>query len=165
MKISIGVPVFGVEKYIERCARSLFEQSYKDIEYIFVNDCTPDNSMSILKNVLDEYPVRKQQVVIINNEKNIGLALTRNKIIENCTGDFIYNVDSDDYIELDTIELLVEKQKETNADIISSHIIVNDNIKKPNYITPDYKTSSEMVDQCQHRKTAEESGIHERLRL
>ena len=55
-KVSIIVPIYNVEKYIARCARSLFEQTLDDIEYIFVNDCTPDNSIEILKSILDEYP-------------------------------------------------------------------------------------------------------------
>lgn len=47
--VSVVIPVYGVEKYIERCARSLFEQTSEDVEYIFVDDCTPDNSISILR--------------------------------------------------------------------------------------------------------------------
>ena len=52
-KVSVIVPIYGVEKYIERCARSLFEQTLEDIEFIFVDDCTPDKSIDILKNVLE----------------------------------------------------------------------------------------------------------------
>ena len=62
--ISVIVPVYGVEKYIERCARSLFEQTYCDVEYIFVNDCTKDNSIFILQRVLHDYP--NLNVTIIN---------------------------------------------------------------------------------------------------
>ena len=51
-KISVLVPIYGVEQYIERCARSLFEQTYPNLEYVFVNDCTPDRSMEILRQVL-----------------------------------------------------------------------------------------------------------------
>ena len=61
-KVSILVPIYGVEKYIERCARSLFEQTYHNIEYVFVNDCTKDNSIDILLAVLAQYPNRKGQV-------------------------------------------------------------------------------------------------------
>ena len=56
MKVSILVPVYGVEKYIEKCAVSLFEQSYEDIEYIFVNDCTPDRSIEVLRGTIARYP-------------------------------------------------------------------------------------------------------------
>ena len=58
-KVSVIIPVYNVEKYIERCARSLLEQSLKDIEYIFVDDCSPDNSITMLENILKEYPERQ----------------------------------------------------------------------------------------------------------
>ena len=60
MKVSLLIPVYGVEKYIEKCAVSLFEQTYEDIEYIFVDDCTPDNSMNVLSGVIERYPKRKR---------------------------------------------------------------------------------------------------------
>ncbi len=56
-KVSIIVPIYNVEKYIEQCAISLFEQDFDDIEYIFVNDCTPDNSVAILENLIEKYPL------------------------------------------------------------------------------------------------------------
>lgn len=59
-KVSILVPVYGVEKYIERCARSIFEQTYDDLGIIFVDDCTPDRSIDILKKILEDYPNRKK---------------------------------------------------------------------------------------------------------
>ena len=60
-QVSILVPVYGVEKYIERCARSIFEQTYDDLEIIFVDDCTPDRSIDILKKILEDYPNRKNR--------------------------------------------------------------------------------------------------------
>lgn len=76
-KVSVIIPVYGVEKYIERCARSLFEQTLDDIEFIFVNDCTLDNSINVLETTLEEYPKRKSQVQIINFEQNQGAAKAR----------------------------------------------------------------------------------------
>ena len=71
-KISVCIPVYGVEKYIERCARSLFEQTMTDgIEFIFVNDCTKDRSIEILENVLTEYPARQKQTRIIHHKKTV----------------------------------------------------------------------------------------------
>ena len=68
--VSILVPIYGVERYIEKCVRSLMEQSYEHIEYIFVDDCTPDRSIEILQRVVNEYPQRKDYVRIYKNKKN-----------------------------------------------------------------------------------------------
>ena len=73
--ISVIVPVYGVEKYIERCARSLFEQTYRDVEYIFVNDCNKDNSIFILQRVLHDYP--NLNVTITTTKRNERMPQTR----------------------------------------------------------------------------------------
>lgn len=117
--VSILVPVYNVEKYIERCARSVFEQTYENLEFIFVDDCTPDNSIQILEQVLSEYPERINQVKIIHHDKNYGLATTRNTLVDNSKGEFILHVDSDDWIERNAVELLTKRQSETEADIVS----------------------------------------------
>ena len=78
IKLSIIIPIYNVEKYIERCARSLMQQTMKeDIEFIFINDCTPDNSMQILKKVIDKHSNRAKQIRIIENTKNIGISEVR----------------------------------------------------------------------------------------
>ena len=105
--VSILVPVYGTEKYIEKCARSLFNQSYKNIEYIFINDCTKDNSIKILTNVLEEFPTRKQQTHIINHETNTGLAGARLTAFQHATGDYLWCVDSDDYVSEKAIETIL----------------------------------------------------------
>ena len=71
-KVSVIIPIYGVEKYIERCARSLFEQTLDDIEFVFVNDCTQDKSMEVLQTIIDKYPNRKGQVRIVHHEVNKG---------------------------------------------------------------------------------------------
>ena len=80
-KVSICVPVYGVEKYIERCARSLFEQTYEDVEYVFVDDCTQDRSVELLQNVIENYPSRKDKVRIIHQVVIVHLK-KRNQIIQ-----------------------------------------------------------------------------------
>ena len=120
MKVSVLVPIYGVEKYIGQCANTLFAQTYADIEYVFVDDCTPDNSVEVLQQVLAEYPQRKNQVRIIRHEHNRGLGAARKTAFEAATGDFVMNVDSDDYLALDAVEKLVKKQQQTGADIVSS---------------------------------------------
>lgn len=116
--VSILVPIYKVEKYIERCARSLFEQTYPNLEFVFVNDMSPDKSVDILQQVITRYPKWKERITIINHPKNRGLAAARNTLVSNCHGEFVFHVDSDDWVEIDAVELLVEKQIETGADII-----------------------------------------------
>ncbi len=117
-KVSILVPIYGVEKYIEQCARSLFEQTYTNIEYIFVNDCTPDRSIEILETVIAAYPERKAQVSIIQHEHNKGLGAARHTAFEASTGYYLMHVDSDDILPKEAVCLLITKAEETHADIV-----------------------------------------------
>jgi glycosyltransferase involved in cell wall biosynthesis len=118
-QVSIIVPVYNVSKFIERCARSLFEQTFDNIEFVYVNDCSPDNSIEILRTVLSDYPQRLPQVKFIEHERNKGLASTRNTGMKASNGEYILHVDSDDYIELDTVELLYQKAIADKADIVA----------------------------------------------
>ena len=77
-KVSVLVSVYNVEHYIERCARSLFEQTYSNLEYVFVDDCSTDNSVIELERILKDYPEKEKSVRIIHHEKNRGLAAVRN---------------------------------------------------------------------------------------
>lgn len=117
-KVSILVPIYCSEQYIERCARSLFEQTYNNIEFVFVNDCTLDKSIEILDTVLEKYPHRKPYTKIICHEKNRGVAAARNTLLMNASGDYILWVDSDDFIVKNAVEILVARAIDTNADII-----------------------------------------------
>lgn len=117
-KLSVIIPVYNVEKYFERCIRSLFEQTLLDIEYIFVNDCTPDNSMNILYKLLEEYPIRKDSVKVINNVSNYGLWYSRQVGMKIATGKYVIICDSDDWLESEAYELLYNKATIYNADIV-----------------------------------------------
>lgn len=119
-KVSILVPIYGVESFIERCAISLFEQTYENIEYVFVDDCTNDNSIKVLSDVISRYPNRSPQVKVIRHPSNRGLAGTRNTAVYYSTGNFIIHVDSDDYVDISLVKSLVLKQKENDADIVVS---------------------------------------------
>ena len=121
MKVSLLVPVYGVEKYIRQCSRTLFGQTYDDIEYVFVDDCSPDNSVAVIRQVLAKYPHREQQVRIIRHDRNRGLGAARKTALEAATGDFVLNVDSDDYLALDAVGKLVSCQQLTDADIVSGN--------------------------------------------
>lgn len=123
--VSILVPVYQVENYIERCARSLFEQTYDNLEYIFVDDGSPDRSISVLEETLLDYPHRKPHTKIIRHPQNKGIAATRNTAVAESSGMFLFHVDSDDWVEPNAIELLVNKQLETNADIVTGQACVH----------------------------------------
>jgi len=116
-KVSVIIPVYGVEKYIERCARSLFEQTLDDIEYLFIDDCTPDKSIEILKQVLEHYPNRKPQVTIHRMEHNSGQAKVREWGILNAKGEFLIHCDSDDWVDCDIYKKMYEKASAANADV------------------------------------------------
>ncbi len=117
-KVSIVIPVYKVEKYIAECAKSLFEQTLDDIEYIFVNDCTPDKSIEVLLEVLQRYPNRKQQVKIIHHKKNSGAAMARKNGILSATGEYIIHCDSDDWTDSKMYQTLYQKAKDENLDIV-----------------------------------------------
>lgn len=116
-KVSVIVPVYNVELYIERCARSLFAQTLNDIEYIFVDDGSTDNSICILNKVIADYPERKDYIHIIR-QTNQGVSTARNRGLENATGDFIAFCDSDDFVSLDMYENLYEKAVLCDADVV-----------------------------------------------
>jgi len=118
MKVSIIVPVYGVEQYIERCAVSLFEQTYKDIEYIFVNDATKDRSIEVLRSVIDRYPDRAKAVQIVEHPHNKGLSAARNTGLDHASGKYVWHVDSDDYVATDAVEKWVQTAEKHNADIV-----------------------------------------------
>lgn len=116
IKVSILVPFFMVEKYVGRCVESLFTQTYANIEYIFVNDCSPDKSMEVINDNILKYGMQNKCKMIVH-EKNQGISASRNDCLDNMTGDYFLFVDSDDYIDRDMVELLVEAAVKEDADI------------------------------------------------
>lgn len=124
-KFSFLIPIYGTEIYIEKCARTLFEQTYDNIEFIFVNDCTRDNSVNVLKRVLEEYPLRKSQTRIIEHKENKGLAGSRLTGLQNATGEYVWCVDSDDYVEKKAVEVFLPYMFD-DYDFISFNYILND---------------------------------------
>lgn len=145
-KVSIIVPIYNVENYIQRCAVSLFEQTYSNLEYVFVNDCTPDNSIRVLEQVMDGYPHRLTQTKIIHHEINRGVATARNTALDNCTGEFVCQIDPDDYVELDAIELLMKRQQQSDFDIVTGQMMMHRNDGQELLLSfPKYENKEEMV--------------------
>lgn len=114
-KVSIIVPVYNVEKYLEKCLDSLVNQTLKDIEIIIVNDSSPDGSQEIIDRYASLYPTIIKSYI----KENGGIADTRNFGLSKVTGEYFGFVDSDDYIELNMFELMYDEAKRKEADLVS----------------------------------------------
>ena len=120
--ISIIVPIYNVESYLERCLQSLVGQTYSDIEIILVDDGSTDSCPQIC----DKWAENDERIKVIHKE-NGGLSDARNAGIAVATGDYIAFVDSDDWVELDYYEVLIQKLIENDADIIECGVyLVNE---------------------------------------
>lgn len=140
LKVSILVPFYKVEKYVGRCVESLFTQTYPNIEYVFVNDCTPDKSMEVINEYIAKYDAADKCKIIIH-EQNMGISASRNDCLDNMTGDYFLFIDSDDYIDQNMVELLVEAAVKENADISGCGYIeefADHSVEHPQYYTNDH---------------------------
>lgn len=117
MKISIIIPVYNVESYISRCLDSVICQTYQNIECILVDDCGSDKSIELLNEKLKSYS-GNIDFKIIGHKKNRGISAARNTGTEAATGDYVYYLDSDDYISVDALELLAEPLETEKYDIV-----------------------------------------------
>lgn len=140
-KVSVIIPVYKVEKFIGRCVKSLMEQTLQDVEYIFVDDASPDGSIVILRNVLADYPERSNHVKILTHTENKGLPAARNTGLSVAQGEYIFHCDSDDFVEVNMLEQLYHKVTETDVDIVwCDWYLTFENseryMKQPAYNTP-----------------------------
>lgn len=126
-KVSVIVPVYNVEKYIEKCLESLVNQTLEDIEIIVVNDGSPDNSQKIIDKFVKKYPKKVKSYT----KENGGLSDARNYGIEKATGEYIAFLDSDDYIREDAYEKMYHKAIEKKFDVVVCDLVyVYDNYEK-----------------------------------
>ena len=128
-KLSVLIPIYGVEKYIEKCVRSLFEQTLDDIEFVFVDDCTPDKSIDILQRLVIEYATQlektNKQIRIEKMPKNGGLAAVRKYGLQFCTGDYIVHCDSDDWLDVHMYERLYACANNNKYDLVFCDYIIS----------------------------------------
>lgn len=123
MKISIVITAYNVEKYIEQAITSCLNQTYDNLEIIVVEDCSTDSTKSIIEKL---YP-KDLRVRLVENKTNQGAGLSRRKGIQTATGDYVLLLDGDDWLDSYFIESLVNKAKETDADIVSGGITIRRN--------------------------------------
>lgn len=116
--ISLIAPVYRVEKFIGRFAESVFGQSYPHIQLIVVNDETDDSSMEILKSLIQTEDARLKDKVILVDQPHAGLPAARKTGLEYATGDYVWHVDSDDWLETDAAQKIAECASRTDADVI-----------------------------------------------
>lgn len=130
-KVSIIIPIYNAERYLERCIESVISQSYKNIEIILVNDGSVDSS-----NEICEYYKYKDRRIILLNQKNQGVSVARNNALAICSGEFITFVDADDYVDKNAIMHYLNVQAKKDADLVIcnfNRVSENSKIKNDKY--------------------------------
>ncbi len=112
------IPIYNVSDYIVKSVRSLLEQSYSNIEYIFINDCSSDDSEIKLRRTIEEFPERCDNIKIITNKQNLGSATSRNIGLDTAKGEYVMFADSDDWIFMDYVESMVRQIDSGSYDIV-----------------------------------------------
>lgn len=140
--ISIVVPIYGVEKYIEKFARSVLSQNCPDVQYVFVDDCSPDKSMDILLSLIEGcYPSLKDDIVTVRKPKNEGLPMARKTGVENAAGEYILFADSDDWLEEGALRKISDAIFRTRADIVYFDLVKEYTDRRSYKYERDYRAS------------------------
>ena len=129
------MPIYNREKFIDKCIKSIINQTYKNIEIILINDGSTDKSLEVCKSF-----AKKDSRIIIIDSKNEGVSSARNKGNYKATGKDLMFVDSDDYIELNMAEAMINRQKETNTELVICNLYFED---LNNYITEKNRSCNE----------------------
>lgn len=128
--VTVIIPIYNTEPYLCRCLDSVVLQTYKNMEIILVDDCSTDNSFEICK----EYVKKDKRIKIVQNSKNMGLGFSRNVGLLHSTGNYITFLDSDDYLKIDAIEMLVKHINTKEYDLVISKMVkVTQDGKESNY--------------------------------
>lgn len=124
IKVSVIIPVYKVEQYIEKCVRSLMEQTMKEaMEYLFINDCSPDDSMRVLKGTLEDYPERISQVRFFDLPENHKTAYVRTLGLKEAKGEYVIFCDADDWVDAEMYEVMYRTAKEKEVDIVVCNLL------------------------------------------
>ena len=118
--VSILVPVYNVEKYIEKCLKSLLEQTYPEIEIILINDGSTDSSLEICQTYAKQY-----ENIHVYSYENKGISTTRNRALDKMNGDYLMFVDSDDFLEKHAISKMMERMQQTQSDIVMCGFVMD----------------------------------------
>lgn len=138
-EVTIGIPVYHSVDYIEETMLSALSQTFHNIEYLVIDDCGEDGSIEIIEQIQSEHP-RGKDIRILYNVQNKGVGITRNRIIDEARGHYLFFLDSDDIIEPDTIQLLFDKAKRYQAEIVYGSLVRIEKFKDSStqyYVLPD----------------------------
>lgn len=133
-KVSVIIPVYNASKFLERCCNSLFSQSLDDMQFVFVDDCSIDNSVEIVKDVLMQYPNRQNQVKIVRQTINQGVSAARQRGLEESIGEFVIHCDADDMMDSDMYQVMYEEAIKQNAEIVFCDFMLFYNSNNENHI-------------------------------
>ena len=142
MKVSVIIPFYKVEPFVERCTRSLLEQTLSDVEFIFVDDASPDGSRAIIERVTAEYG---RNVRILTHAQNQGLPAARNTGLAEARGEFIYHCDSDDYVEPTLLEDMYNAATAQQADFVYCDFYLDFGTSRREMTNPDYTDPEQMI--------------------
>ena len=143
--VSVVIPVYKVEPFMARCARSLFGQTLEDVEFIFVDDCTPDGSIGAMRKVLEEFPARKDQVTVYRMPRNSGQAAARMQGIALARGEYVIHCDSDDYVDVDAYATLYGKARSEDLDVVTCDIAVEQDGHVTERVRGEYTSIARML--------------------
>ena len=115
--VTIGIPMYNVEKHIEKSLLSVLSQTYLNIEILVVDDCSTDSSANVVRRLQSSHPFGKS-ITLISQRTNLGVSEARNYIIEHAKGKYLYFIDSDDIIDSDTIEIMLKEAEENKTDVV-----------------------------------------------
>ena len=121
--VSILIPIYNVEKYLGKCLDSVFSQTYKNVKYLLVDSCSTDNSYDVLMSSIEQNNIPEYKYTIVSHKQNEGIAVSRADCIANAKGEYVQFVDSDDWIEPDMTETLVEATKSSQIDLVGCYFI------------------------------------------
>lgn len=140
-KVSVIVPVYNVEKYLEKCLDSLVNQTLQDIEILVINDSTPDNSQMIIDRYVKTYPNMVRSFI----KPNGGIASVRNFGLSRAQGDYISFVDGDDYVDVDMLQTLYNEAIKNDANVVVSDFYFTYEHKETVYKEYPYQNTKEMI--------------------
>lgn len=121
-QITIGMPVWGVERYIKRCLLSILNQNFDNMEVLVIDDCGTDHSIDIAKELATTHP-KGDKIRIIRQPQNMGCWAARNRVLDEAQGKYIFLIDSDDYLFENAIPKLYQKAEETQVEVTYGSVL------------------------------------------